>query len=54
LTLLGIAATGGSLLFGENRFWPALTASALTFLIEPLAATALIFRLHGSRVLHPH
>ncbi|TCW31558.1 zinc metalloprotease HtpX [Gulbenkiania mobilis] len=54
LTLLGIATAAGSLLFGENGFWLALTVCALTFLIEPLAATTLTLRLYGAHVLHPH
>ena len=42
LTLVGIAAAAGSLLFGESGLWLALFAVAGTLLLEPAAASALI------------
>ena len=52
LTLVGIAATAGSLLFGEIGLWLALATCALTLLIEPVAAPAMTLRLYGARPLH--
>ena len=52
LTLVGIAATAGSLLFGEIGLWLALATCALTLLIEPVAASAMTLRLYGARPLH--
>lgn len=52
LTLVGIAAGAGSLLFGENGLWLALATCALTLLIEPVAASAMTLRLYGARLLH--
>ena len=52
LTLVGIAATAGSLLFGEIGLWLALASCALTLLIEPVAASAMTLRLYGARPLH--
>ena len=40
LTLVGIAAAAGSLLFGESGLWLALFAVAGTLLLEPAAASA--------------
>lgn len=54
LTLIGIAATAGSLLFGESGLWLALFAVAGTLLLEPAAASALTLRLYRARALHPH
>src|SRR5690606_12711797 len=51
LTLVGIAATAGSLLFGEIGLWLALATCALTLLIEPVAASAMTLRLYGARPL---
>ena len=53
LTLIGIAATAGSLLFGESGLWLALFAVAGTLLLEPVAASALSLRLYRVRALHP-
>jgi hypothetical protein len=46
LTLVGIAAAAGSLLFGESGLWLALFAVAGTLLLEPAAASALTLRLY--------
>ena len=54
LTLVGIAAAAGSLLFGESGLWLALFAVAGTLLLEPAAASALTLRLYRARALHPH
>ena len=54
LTLIGIAATAGSLLFGESGLWLALFAVAGTLLLEPAAASALTLRLYRARALRPH
>jgi heat shock protein HtpX len=54
LTLIGIAATAGSLLFGESGLWLALFAVAGMLLLEPAAASALTLRLYRARALHPH
>jgi len=51
LTLVGIAAAAGSLLFGEHGLWLALATCALTLLIEPVAASAMTLRLYGVRPL---
>ena len=51
LTLVGIAAAAGSLLFGEIGLWLALATCALTLLIEPVAASAMTLRLYGTRPL---
>ncbi len=53
LTLLGIAAIAGSLLFGDSGLWLALTAAGFTLLLEPAAASGLTLRLYGARALHP-
>ena len=53
LTLVGIAAAAGSLLFGEIGLWLALATCALTLLIEPVAASAMTLRLYGARPLRP-
>lgn len=53
LTLLGIAAMAGSLLWGEQGLWLALVVCALALLIEPAAASHLTLRLYGARALHP-
>ena len=53
LTLVGIAAAAGSLLFGESGLWLALFAVAGTLLLEPVAASALSLRLYRVRALHP-
>ncbi len=53
LTLIGIAAAAGSLLFGESGLWLALFAVAGTLLLEPVAASALSLRLYRVRALHP-
>ena len=52
LTLVGIAAAAGSLLFGEIGLWLALATCALTLLIEPVAASAMTLRLYGAHPLH--
>lgn len=52
LTLVGIAAAAGSLLFGEIGLWLALATCALTLLIEPAAASVMTLRLYGARPLH--
>ena len=54
LTLVGIAAAAGSLLFGESGLWLALFAVAGTLLLEPAAASALTLRLYRARALRPH
>ena len=51
LTLVGIAAAAGSLLFGEHGLWLALATCALTMLIEPVVASAMTLRLYGTRPL---
>ena len=51
LTLVGIAAAAGSLLFGEIGLWLALATCALTLLIEPVVASAMTLRLYGTRPL---
>lgn len=51
LTLVGIAAVAGSLLFGEHGLWLAVATCALPLLIEPVAASAMILRLYGARPL---
>ena len=51
LTLVGIAAAAGSLLFGEIGLWLALATCALTLLIEPVVASAMTLRLYGVRPL---
>lgn len=53
MTLLGIAAMVGSLLFGDNGLWLALAAGVLALLVEPAAASSLTLRLYGARALHP-
>eukprot|EP01133_Synstelium_polycarpum_P000056 gene56-72_t len=53
LTLVGLAAAAGSLLFGEIGLWLALATCALTLLIEPVAASAMTLRLYGARPLRP-
>lgn len=53
LTLLGIAAVAGSLLFGDSGLWLALAAAGFTLLLEPAAASGLTLRLYGARPLHP-
>ena len=53
LTLVGIAAAAGSLLFGESGLWLALFAVAGALLLEPVAASALSLRLYRVRALHP-
>ncbi|MFN3709492.1 MAG: hypothetical protein ACK4GU_04380 [Alishewanella aestuarii] len=45
LTLVGIAAAAGSLLFGEHGLWLALATYALTLLIEPVVASAMTKRI---------
>ena len=52
LTLVGIAAAAGSLLFGEIGLWLALATFALTLLFEPVADSAMTLRLYGARLLH--
>src|SRR5690606_27059211 len=54
LTLIGIAAPAGSLLFGESGLWLALVAVAGTLLLVPAAASALTLCLYRSRAWHPH
>lgn len=54
LTLVGIAAAAGSLLFGESGLWLALIAVAGALLLEPTAASALTLRLYRARALYPH
>ena len=51
LTLVGIAAAAGSLLFGEIGLWLALATCALTLLIEPVVASTMTLRLYGVRPL---
>ncbi|WP_127476447.1 zinc metalloprotease HtpX [Sulfurivermis fontis] len=53
VTLLGIAALAGSLLFGDMGLWLALGAGGLALLVEPAAASSLTLRLYGARALHP-
>jgi heat shock protein HtpX len=53
LTLLGIAAIAGSLLFGEQGLWLALASAVLALLIEPATASRLTLRLYRARPLHP-
>src|SRR5690606_42059906 len=52
LTLVGIAAAAGRLLFGENGLWLALATCALALWIEPVAASAMTLRLYGAGLLH--
>ena len=54
LTLIGIAAAAGSLLFGESGLWLTLFAVAGTLLLEPAAASVLTLRLYHARALYPH
>ena len=54
LTLVGIAAAAGSLLFGKSGLWLALFAVAGTLLLEPAAASVLTLRLYRARALYPH
>jgi Zn-dependent protease with chaperone function len=51
LTLVGIAAAAGSLLFGEHGLWLVLATCALTLLIEPVVASAMTLLLYGTRPL---
>ncbi len=53
VTLLGIAAMAGSLLFGDMGLWLALAAGGLALLVEPAAASSLTLRLYRARALHP-
>lgn len=53
VTLLGIAALAGSLLFGDMGLWLALAAGGLALLAEPAAASSLTLRLYRARALHP-
>lgn len=53
LTLIGIAALAGGLLFGETGLWVALGASLFALLLEPAAASALTLKLYGARVIRP-
>jgi len=53
VTLLGIAAIAGSLLFGDMGLWLALGAGGLALLVEPAAASSLTLRLYRARALHP-
>ncbi|MFN3304081.1 MAG: M48 family metalloprotease [Roseateles sp.] len=53
VTLLGIAAMAGSLLFGDMGLWLALAAGGLALLLEPAAASSLTLRLYRARALHP-
>jgi heat shock protein HtpX len=53
LTLLGIAAVAGSLLFGDGGLWLALAAAGFALLLEPAAASGLTLRMYGARPLHP-
>jgi heat shock protein HtpX len=53
VTLLGIAAMAGSLLFGDMGLWLALAAGGLALLVEPTAGSSLTLRLYRARALHP-
>lgn len=53
VTMLGIAALSGSLLFGDMGLWLALAAGGLALLVEPAAASSLTLRLYRARALHP-
>lgn len=53
VTLLGIAAMAGSLLFGDMGLWLALAAGGLALLVEPAAGSSLTLRLYRARALHP-
>lgn len=53
LTLIGIAALAGGLLFGETGLCVALGASLFALLLEPAAASALTLKLYGARVIRP-
>lgn len=53
LTLLGLSALAGALLFGENGLWIALIAGAAALIFEPAAASWLTLRLYRARPIPP-
>lgn len=53
LTLLTICALAGSLLFGEQGIWLALSAGCVALILEPKTAWRLTLRLYGARPIYP-
>ncbi len=51
--LLGICALAGSLLFGKEGVWVALSAACIGLLITPSNAWRLTLRLYRARPIHP-
>lgn len=54
LTLLGLAAMAGWLLFGSSGLWIALAAAVVALALEPGAASWLTLRLYHAQPLPPH
>lgn len=54
LTLLGIAAMAGWLLFGSGGLWIALGAALVALALEPTAASWLTLSLYHAKPLPPH
>lgn len=53
LTLLGLSALAGGLLFGEDGLWVALIAAGVALVIEPTAASWLTLRLYRAQPILP-
>lgn len=53
LTLLGLSALAGGLLFGETGLWVALIAAAVALIFEPTAASWLTLRLYRAQPISP-
>lgn len=53
LTLLGLSALAGGLLFGENGLWIALAAGTVALIFEPTAASWLTLRLYRAQPISP-
>ncbi|MGQ9686791.1 MAG: hypothetical protein ACUVT2_10870, partial [Thiobacillaceae bacterium] len=54
LTLLGLAAVAGWLLFGSSGLWMALGAAVVALALEPGAASWLTLRLYHAQPLPPN
>ncbi len=53
LTLLGLSALAGGLLFGETGLWVALIAAGVALIFEPTAASWLTLRLYRAQPISP-
>ncbi|MFN3593950.1 MAG: zinc metalloprotease HtpX [Thiobacillaceae bacterium] len=53
LTLLGLSALSGGLLFGETGLWVALIAAGVALIFEPTAASWLTLRLYRAQPISP-